>query len=261
MVALAEAAEDAGWDGLFLWDHMLAGPGVAVADPWVVMAAIAARTTRLRFGALVTPLARRRPWVLARQITTLDRLSAGRLVAGLGLGDDGWGEFSSFGEVVDPVVRGEVLDEALELLQRLLSAEPVRYRGRHYTVDTGAFLPGPRQVPLPIWGACRWPNRKPMARAATLAGCFPIFPSAGAPPPPDPADIAAIRTTLTDYGASPDIDLVVRYALSRHESTSHGDQIATLEEAGATWILDSFAPGEQPALVENIVSSGPPRER
>jgi len=79
LVALARRAEDAGWDGLFLWDHMLAGPGVAIADPWVAMAAIATETTRLRFGALVTPLARRRPWVLARQMATLDQLAGGRL--------------------------------------------------------------------------------------------------------------------------------------------------------------------------------------
>lgn len=75
VMALARSAEDAGWDGLFLWDHMLAGPGVAIADPWVTMAAIATATTLLRFGALVTPLPRRRPWVLSRQIATLDRLS------------------------------------------------------------------------------------------------------------------------------------------------------------------------------------------
>lgn len=88
VVALATTAEEAGWDGLFLWDHMLAGPGIAVADPWVTMAAIATMTTRIRFGALVTPLSRRRPWVLSRQLATLDQLSTGRLVAGIGLGDE-----------------------------------------------------------------------------------------------------------------------------------------------------------------------------
>ena len=77
VASLAKVAEDSGWDGLFLWDHMLARPGMAVADPWITMAAIATATTRLRFGAMVTPLPRRRPWVLARQMATLDRLSAG----------------------------------------------------------------------------------------------------------------------------------------------------------------------------------------
>ena len=77
VVELSRRVERAGWDGLFFWDHMLAFPGMAVADPWVVMAAVAAVTlSRIRLGALVTPLPRRRPWVLSRQMATLDRLSA-----------------------------------------------------------------------------------------------------------------------------------------------------------------------------------------
>ena len=72
LVELARAADGSGWDGFFLWDHILALPGMAVADPWVTMAALAQSTTRLRLGNLVTPLARRRPWVLARQAATLD---------------------------------------------------------------------------------------------------------------------------------------------------------------------------------------------
>jgi alkanesulfonate monooxygenase SsuD/methylene tetrahydromethanopterin reductase-like flavin-dependent oxidoreductase (luciferase family) len=130
VVALSTAAEASGWDGVFLWDHMLAFPGMAVADPWVVMAAMAAATQRIRLGALVTPLPRRRPWVLSRQMATLDQLSNGRLIGGIGLGDDGWTEFSSFGEAVEPVTRGEMLDEALELVQRFLTGEPVCIRRR-----------------------------------------------------------------------------------------------------------------------------------
>jgi len=259
VTALARTAEDAGWDGLFLWDHMLAGPGVAVADPWVTMAAIATSTTRLRFGALVTPLPRRRPWVLARQIATLDRPSAGRLVAGVGVGDDGWSEFSSFGEAEDSVVRGEVLDEALDLLQRFLAGTEVHHHGRHFVVDSTALLPMPRQDPLPIWGACRWPHRKPVARAATLQGCFPIFRVDGPPPPPAPGDIAAIRRMLADFGALPDLDLVVRCALSLEDPARVPDTVSSLEEAGVTWILEGFAPGQPPAaVVESIVGRGPP---
>jgi alkanesulfonate monooxygenase SsuD/methylene tetrahydromethanopterin reductase-like flavin-dependent oxidoreductase (luciferase family) len=258
VVALAKTAESAGWDGLFLWDHMLAGAGVAVADAWVTMAAIATATARLRFGALVTPLARRRPWVLARQMATLDRLSGGRLVAGIGLGDDGWAEFSSFGELVDPVARGQRLDEALELLQRLLAGEAVRFEGRHYVVDSTPLLPKPQQTPLPIWGACRWPHRAPLARAAKLQGCFPIFPTDGAPPLPEPNDIAEARRVLADFGARSDIDVVVRGALALQPASRLADTVSALEEVGVTWILESFGPREPAAeVVERIVSNGP----
>jgi alkanesulfonate monooxygenase SsuD/methylene tetrahydromethanopterin reductase-like flavin-dependent oxidoreductase (luciferase family) len=196
---------------------------------------------------------------MARQIATLDRLSDGRLVAGVGVGDDGWSEFSSFGEPEDPVLRGEVLDEALELLQRLLAGNAVQFRGRHFAVNTTALLPEPRQSPVPIWGACRWPNRRPLARVARLQGCFPIFPFDGPPPPPAPGDIASIRSVLRDLGALPDADLVVRCALSLEDPASVTDTVSALEEAGVTWILESFGPREPPtSIVESIVRNGPP---
>jgi alkanesulfonate monooxygenase SsuD/methylene tetrahydromethanopterin reductase-like flavin-dependent oxidoreductase (luciferase family) len=258
LMSLASDAEDAGWDGFFLWDHMLARPGMAVADAWVAMAAVATATSRVRIGALVTPMPRRRPWVLARQIATLDRLSGGRLIFGIGLGDDGWKEFSAFGDESEPVIRGQMLDESLEVLQQLLRGDAVRFAGRHYTVDTTAFQPTPQQDPLPIWGAVRWPKRKPLARIAKLQGCFPIFPGSGAPPPPDPADVVAIRSALQDLGASPDIDIVVRYALSLQDLAAVADTVASLEEAGVTWILDATGPGEDPGTVERMVRQGPP---
>jgi alkanesulfonate monooxygenase SsuD/methylene tetrahydromethanopterin reductase-like flavin-dependent oxidoreductase (luciferase family) len=258
VMTLATAAEDAGWDGFFIWDHMLARPGMAVADAWVTLAAVAASTSRMRIGALVTPLPRRRPWVLARQIASLDQLSGGRLVAGIGLGDDGWHEFSSFGDEVDPVVRGEMLDESLELLNRFFSGDAVRFDGRHYQVDTTPLLPQPQQHPLPIWGAVRWPRRKPLARIARLQGCFPIFPSSGPPPPPDPADIVAIRSALANLGGSPAIDMVVRFALSHEDPASVAETVAALEEAGVTWILDAIAPGAAQGAVSRVVRQRPP---
>jgi len=258
VMALATRAEAAGWDGFFLWDHMLAAPGMAVADAWVTMAAVATVTTRMRIGALVTPLPRRRPWVLSREMVTLDQLCDGRLIAGIGLGDDGWSEFSAFGEEVDPVVRGEMLDEALELLQRFLSGEAVRFHGRHYDVDTNALLPTPRQQSLPIWGACRWPIRKPLERIAKLQGCFPIFPHRGAPPPPEPSDIVAIREALADRGARPDMDIAVRCAMAVEDALRLRETVAALEGSGVTWILEAFAPGARPEDVERIVSDGPP---
>ena len=257
-MAVAKAAEDAGWDGCFLWDHMLARPGMAVADAWVMMAAIASVTSRVRIGALVTPLPRRRPWVLARQMATLDRLSGGRLVGGIGLGDDGWKEFSSFGDEVDPVVRGEILDESLELIQRFLSGADVHFKGRHFTVDSSPLLPTPLQDPLPIWGAVRWPRRKPLRRIAKLQGCFPIFHGSGPPPPPDPDDIVAMHSALEALGATSDIDVVVRYALSAQDPATARYTAAALEDAGVTWILEAIAPAAHPDGVMEIAHAGPP---
>lgn len=261
VASVATLAEDAGWDGVFLWDHMLARPGTAVADAWITMAAIAVATTRIRFGAMVTPLPRRRPWVLARQMATLDQLSNGRLVGGIGLGDDGWSEFSSFGEEVDPVVRGEVLDELLALLRLFLSGQDVHFDGRHFTVKSSAFLPRPQQDPLPVWGAVRWPRRKPLARIATLQGCFPIFDGPGPPRAPDAADILAIREALDTLGAPPEMDIVVRIAIAEDDASTVRDTVAALTNAGVTWILEAIAPGRKLADVVEIARAGPPQTR
>src|SRR3984885_13287202 len=98
LVDLAVAAEAGGWDGVFLWDHIVHRPPVrAVSDPWVALSAIAAPTERLRLGPMVTPLSRRRVQKLARETVTLDRLSRGRLILGVGLGSDNAGELEPFG--------------------------------------------------------------------------------------------------------------------------------------------------------------------
>lgn len=259
VATLAAEAEQAGWDGIFVWDHMLAEPGMAVADPWIVLAAIATSTTRLRTGPMVTPLARRRPWVLARQIATLDILSGGRLTVGVGLGDDGWREFSSFGDETSPRRRGEMLDESLQVLQRLLAGSAVEFSGQHYTVNSTEFRPRPVQDPVPVWAAIRWPNRKPLARAARLAGCFPIFAGSGQlPAPPLTADLTGLRAALDDLGAPPGHDMAVRVALHRLPEPERPGAVAALAEAGVTWLLEAFSPGHDAAQIEAWVRAGPP---
>ncbi len=116
---LAARAEDRGWDGFFVWDHVAyAEPVRRVADPWIMLAAIAVATERVRIGPMVTPLARRRPHQLARETVTLDRLSGGRLIFGVGLGSDSTGEFdpARFGEEGAARERARLLDEGLEKL-------------------------------------------------------------------------------------------------------------------------------------------------
>ena len=259
VAGLAAAAEQAGWSGFFLWDHMLSAPGVAVADAWTAMAAVATATREIRFGALVTPLARRRPWTLARQVATLDRLSGGRLVVGVGLGDDGWKEFSSFGEATDPRERGLLLDDSVEVLRRLLTGEDVDFDGRRLAVHTTPFLPRPVQDPVPIWAAGRWPNRRPLARAARLQGYFPIFPGGSAEPAlPAAADLDALRADLRRLGAPAGHDLVIVCALGRLAPADRARAVATAQGCGVTWLLEGFAPGRAAAEIEAVAAGGPP---
>lgn len=258
---LAVIAEDAGWDGFFLWDHLYAEPGMAVAEAWTTLAAVATLTSHIRLGALVTPLSRRRPWVLARQIATLDQLSGGRVVAGVGLGDDGWHEFSSLGEETSPRVRGELLDESLAILQNLLTGDEVVYSGRHFQLNAGPMLPTPVQDPLPIWTAVRWPNRRPLARAARLQGCFPIFGTSNQPAPPPVADITALRTELTGLGAPRSLDVVVRCSLHRLDASAHAGVVTALGDAGVTWMLEGFGIRQDAADVTDYVAAGPPAHR
>ena len=252
---LAVVAERAGWSGIFLWDHMLGRPGMAVCDPWIAMAAIATATREITFGAMVTPLARRRPWVLARQAAALDRLSGGRLVIGVGLGDDGWKEFSSFGEATERRDRRVLLDESLEVLQRLLTGEDVAFDGQRLTVHTTPFLPRPVQDPVPIWVGARWPNRAPLARAARVQGCFPIF--AGEPSLPDADDLAGVHAELAGLGAPDGHDLAVRCSLRLLGPAERAKAVATAENSGVTWLLEGFGPGVPAAEIEAVAAGGP----
>lgn len=180
LVELAREAEAAGWDGFFLWDHVIRRrPWAPMVDPWLTLSAIAVGTERLILGPMVTPLARRRPSVVARQVVTLDLLSAGRLRFGVGLGapDD---EFTRFGEDADPVRRARILDESLELLAALWTGEPVTYEGTYVRADDVQFLPRPVHGTVPVWVAGAWPGGAPFRRAARHDGLYPIAAARGA---------------------------------------------------------------------------------
>src|SRR5579884_1479444 len=134
VVELAAEAEAAGWDGVFYWDGISIPSAGPMFDPWVVLAAFALRTTRVRIGAMLTPVSRRRPWKLARETMTVDHLSNGRLILPVGLGaldDEGFGKV---GEATDTKTRAERLDEGLEILTGLWSGEPFSFEGKHYRV-------------------------------------------------------------------------------------------------------------------------------
>jgi alkanesulfonate monooxygenase SsuD/methylene tetrahydromethanopterin reductase-like flavin-dependent oxidoreductase (luciferase family) len=243
---LGQRAERAGWDGLFLWDHIqYRAPADLVLDPWVTLAAVGAVTTRLRLGAMVTPLARRRPWVVARQLAALDLLTDGRMVLGVGLGlDDSGKELSTFGEELDAPTRAEMLDEGLEIVHTLLSGQTLHHRGPHYRADGATFLPTPVQSPLPTWVAARWPNRAPLRRAARYQGVFAINVAS-----PADADQLRAQMGLLRPGGGP-FEIVV--------APEAGWPAQDWVNAGVTWLLTPFSQfGARAADVGQVVDAGP----
>lgn len=242
VVEIARAAEANGWDGVFLWDHVLRADADRVADVWVMLAAVAAATRRLTLGPMVTPLTRRRIATLVRQTTTLDRLSAGRLVMGIGLGVDTGGELTRFGEEVDPRVRAARLDEVADVLVQAWSGQPVRHQGEHYTVDDVTFLPRPVQDPIPIWCAARGRARRPVRRAARFQGLFPIE-----------VGVEELTAMLDEVRA-------VRGSLDGFDVVAHlgtDDDPAIAGVPGVTWILRSFGVSA-PASEILAAASAPP---
>ncbi len=231
LVELAVAAEARGWDGVFLWDHIVHRPPVrAVADPWVAMSAIAGATDRVRLGPMVTPLSRRRVQKLARETVTLDHLSRGRLTLGVGLGSSNTGELEPFGEVADPRERARMLDQGLSRLASLWAGE---------------FEPPPVQQPrIPVWVAGRWPKRRPLARALHWDGFFPIE----LPGPDALAELAGEVAARRSADAGP-FDLVVEI--------DPGEDIAPWARAGATWVLTGFGRRPQVDEVSRVIEAGP----
>ena len=239
---VAVAAEQAGWDGLFVWDHVVhnkqARRGQPFGDPWILLTAAALATSHLRLGTLITPVARRRPEQLARQLATLDSLSRGRMIFGAGLGAPIEDEYGSFGDTTDPVVLAERLDEGLDLLARYWSGEPVNHDGRHYQVRDVTLLPASVQRPRPpIWIGGYWPHRAPMRRAARWDGVVPLFTEArhGHPPPVDQVrDLVAYVSQHREEPGDRPFEVVLGGATPGDPARAR-DVIAPLAEAGATW--------------------------
>jgi alkanesulfonate monooxygenase SsuD/methylene tetrahydromethanopterin reductase-like flavin-dependent oxidoreductase (luciferase family) len=173
-VELARIAEEVGWDGVFTWDGIHVGDAIEVSDPWALMAAFAMATDRVRLGAIIQPLSRRKPWEVARQSTTVDRLSNGRLVLPVGLGAVDDAGFGGVGEVTDRRTRAERLDESLQILQGLWSGERFGFEGRHYRFEPMAFHPTPVQRPgIPVWVVGLWPSERSMRRVIRYDGFLP----------------------------------------------------------------------------------------
>jgi alkanesulfonate monooxygenase SsuD/methylene tetrahydromethanopterin reductase-like flavin-dependent oxidoreductase (luciferase family) len=241
-VRVAQAADAAGWDGVFIWDHLSFTWGPPAADPWTVLAA----TSRVRIGTAVTPVARRRPHVLAHELATLDRLSGGRVIFGAGLGGSPR-EFGNFGEPTDAKVRAEMLDEGLDVMQQLWSGERVTHKGKHYTVDGITFAPRPVQERIPIWIGGNRPAS--LRRAARWDGWLA-----------DSADPTGM--TLSPEDVSKRIELIGRndgFDIAVLGQSDRGDPSA-YEQAGATWWLENVH--DKRGSIDEVlalVSAGPRR--
>ena len=242
LVELAVAAEEHGWDGFFVWDHQLYwDPQWAVADPVVVIAAVAARTARVRLGILVNVLARRRVGKVARESVTLDQLSRGRLVFGAGLGSRAE-EFTAFGEPGEAKERAARLDESLELLDALWTGEPVTFRGEHLTARDVTMLPGPVQRPrIPVWCGGRWPNKAPFRRAARWDGVMPTHADYGLGQTMPPEDLrAVIGYTLEHRGTGGPFDVVLEGRTDGTAPDRGGHHVSPYAEAGLTWWIEAL---------------------
>ncbi|TDP91101.1 LLM class flavin-dependent oxidoreductase [Labedaea rhizosphaerae] len=240
VAAVAEAAEQAGWDALFVWDHVVhdkhTRQGTPFGDPWMLLTAAALATSRLRLGTLVTPVARRRPEQLARQVATLDSLSGGRVIFGTGLGGPIEDEYGSFGEPTDPVVLAQRLDEGLELLNRYWSGEPVTHNGRHYRVDDVTLLPASVQRPRPpVWVGGFWPKRRPMRRAARWDGVVPLFENARHGVVPALEDVRELVAFVRSERQSSEPFEIVLGGVTPDDPAKARDVIGPLADAGATW--------------------------
>lgn len=266
LAELAHLAEQSGWDGVFLEDYIIwqSQQNVPTYDPWIILAAMAMRTQHIRLVTNVTPLARRRPWKVAREAVTLDHLSNGRLILGVGLGDTGESvdadmSFTHFGEAIDARQRAQMLDEALEVIVGLWSGELFQYDGRYYQIKEVRFVPRPIQTPrIPIWVGGGWPRRGPTYRAARWDGSR-LYRHDGQAMTPE--DIRALQAVVQEQrGSLAGYDIVVSGSHQYADQAAQQAYLRSLAEAGATWCTVYLPPSiGNLAAVRAKIMQGPLR--
>ncbi len=263
LVDIAIEVEESGWDGFFLWDHMLVFKQddmvTKFVDPWIALAAIACQTNKIRLGPLITPLPRRRPWKVAREAVSLDHLSNGRLILGVGIGAPPDVEFDYFGENSDEKIRAQKLNESLDIISGLWSGKPFSYKGHYYQLEEMTFLPKPKQEPrIPIWVGGGVPNKAPFRRAASYDGVAPVHSRWPEPITPKLLNdvleiILSERRDLTNY------DVVVCGETTGKDSAKDREKIDQWSQAGATWFLeDIHGLRAEIAELREGIRAGPP---
>lgn len=256
MIKLARTAEETGWNGIFLWDHIPTEASMPAFDPWLLLTLIAANTETIQLGTTVTPLARRRPQKIAKEVATLDHVSGGRVILGVGLG--GEKEYVAYGEPYKPRRVGEKLDECLDIIQQLWTGEPVDYQGKHYHVKA-QHAPTPVQSQIPIWVGGEWPNKPPFRRAARYHGVFPLK---ARPRDWEDSLVEEDYVDILNYISRKGGDLenydVVKSVYSESDSEKNLWMQAYVD-VGVNYLLDCLDPwrGNEKSLLE-VVERGPP---
>lgn len=262
LIEMACEAEAAGWDGVFYWDGICFQEIGPMYDPWVVLTAFALRTSRVRIGAILTPLSRRRPWKLARETVSIDHLSQGRLVVPVGLGALGDGGFAKVGEATDRKTRAQLLDEGLEIVTGLWSGQPFHFQGQHYHVEEMTFLPPPVQSPrIPIWVVGAWPSKPSMQRVLRYDG---ILPNKWSPDDPEGTvtleDIRAINAYVRAHRTlTTPFDIISEGETNGEDREQAAAQIQPYIDAGITWWMETRWGKHSTDEVRTRIQQGPPK--
>lgn len=271
LAEMAHEAEQAGWDGFFIWDHIFMDPTFhPCADIWVALAAMSMTTTRIRLGPMITPLARRRPWKVARETVSVDQLSDGRLTLGVGLGEPAKWDFGFMGEETDARIRAEKLDEGLAILKGLWTAEPFSYQGTHYQLNEVIFRPAPVQQPrIPVWVGGNWNKPRPQQRAARWDGYFPLKWGETITIDDWRTMMQAVNAHRPDPAAA--FDWVHGGQLPGDNPAAAAAIVAPYAEVGVTWWVEDASPyrwgwkwedqftAEATQLMDTRIRQGPPR--
>jgi hypothetical protein len=257
---LAKDAEQAGWDGYFLWDVIPSKETTVTADAWISLAAMAMKTKKILLGPMITPLARRRPWIVALEALSLDHLSNGRLILGVGLGATS--NYETWGEESDPKILAKKLDESLEIITKLWSGEPIAHEGPHYKFGQVQFSQHPIQRPrIPIWVAGYWPNKAPMRRASDWDGAFPFKADMqDYNEMLSPTQVKEIMVYISQHRSAPSPIEFAHAGVLAGESTELIAHIKEYAEAGTTWWMEHIYP-DRYTLEETRrwIRNGPPR--
>jgi alkanesulfonate monooxygenase SsuD/methylene tetrahydromethanopterin reductase-like flavin-dependent oxidoreductase (luciferase family) len=265
----AREAESAGWDGFFVWE------GVWAEDPWIMLAACAMVTEKIRLGTLLTPPSRRRPHKLAMETATLDRLSNGRVILSVGLGapheNSGWAEF---GEITDRKTRAERMDEALDIITRLWRGEPFEYVGKHFRARIPIFsqpAPPAQKPRIPIWVVGAVNREKSLRRVLKYDGLLPtLVPDSGENTPEignsfTPEQLRqAVDWILARREMDTPLDVIVEHQTPGDNPTKARAMLNPWQDAGATWHIESMwdtmdDPNGQARVLKRI-RQGPPKE-